>query len=335
MVGSDVAFRKAVEEMIGRALKEGELEKMMEKGLLDPDVLLPKVGKYFSELARAGGALEIKLNQLETIEMRMKMRWEQIQKTVYETGGEKGLKGLYRTLDQIFKMMMDENLVGGGFLKGFLDSATQSLKDIWDLGQKIKIFLMDMGVNNVNGEMFGKAAYWISVAASLQIIYKFTKLIFAGGIIGNIWKMVAAVSALATAESAAATASGAAATGWLGKLGKLAKGAGLPLLFAGAGLKLQEINEELTKNMTPAQQQAAQLDPTNNPTILSGSFSGFNSKGDTLKPIQLITQGAMDINIQMNENAKDIIKAEVKDQQLKVVHSIIPTGLNSNADSNN
>ena len=40
----------------------------MEKGLLDPDVLLPKVGKYFSELARAGGALGIKLNQLETIE---------------------------------------------------------------------------------------------------------------------------------------------------------------------------------------------------------------------------------------------------------------------------
>lgn len=210
--------------MIGRALKEGELEKMMEKGLLDPDVLLPKVGKYFSELARAGGALGIKLNQLETIEMRMKMRWEQIQKTVYETGGESGLKGLYKTLDQIFKMMMDENLVGGGFLKGFLDSATQSLKDIWDLGQKIKIFLMDIGVNNVNGEMFGKAAYWASVAASVQIIAKAIGFIFGGGIVGNMVKLAGGLrGAASAAEAAAGTAGGAAAVagagGWWATLG--------------------------------------------------------------------------------------------------------------------
>ena len=76
--------------MIGRALKKGELEKMMSKGLLDPEQLFPLVGKYFGALAREGGALREKLLQLETIETRMKTSWTQMLNSIYQGGLAEG-----------------------------------------------------------------------------------------------------------------------------------------------------------------------------------------------------------------------------------------------------
>ena len=102
VVGSDKAFRAAVEEMIGRALKEGELEQMMSKGLLDPKKLFPLVGKYFAQFARQGGALEKKLKQLAAVESRMKESWIQFVKRLYDTGVESALSNLYKGLDRIF-----------------------------------------------------------------------------------------------------------------------------------------------------------------------------------------------------------------------------------------
>ena len=90
------------------------MEDLMKKGEFKAAKILPLVSKYLEEAVNQGDALKKRLQQLEVVENRMVTSWTKLQGKIYETGGEKGLKGLYRTLDQIFQMMSDENLVGGG-----------------------------------------------------------------------------------------------------------------------------------------------------------------------------------------------------------------------------
>lgn len=238
----------------------------MKKGEFKAAKILPLVSKYLEEAANQGDALKKRLQQLEVVENRMVTSWTKLQGKIYETGGEKGLKGLYITLDQIFQMMSDENLVGGGFLKGFLDSATQSLKDIWDLGQRLKLFLKyDLGLDNVNGEMLGKAAYWASVAASVQIIAKAIGFIFGGGIVGNMVKLAGGLmGAASAAEAAAGTAGGAAAV------------AGAGGLWATLGTQITALTTALSPLVAPVVAIAAAL----------GGLSFAQSKYSELTPEQ-------------------------------------------------
>ena len=237
----------------------------MKKGEFKAAKILPLVSKYLEEAANQGDALKKRLQQLEVVENRMVTSWTKLQGKIYETGGESGLKGLYKTLDQIF-MMMDENLVGGGFLKGFLDSATKSLEFLWNRLQDIQLFLKyELGIDSVNGEMLGKAAYWASVAASVQIIAKAIGFIFGGGIVGNMVKLAGGLRGVASAAAAAAgTAGGAAAV------------AGAGGLWATLGTQITALTAALSPLVAPVVAIAAAL----------GGLSFAQSKYNELTPEQ-------------------------------------------------
>ena len=183
VVGSDKAFRAAVEEMIGRALKEGELEQMMSKGLLDPKKLFPLVGKYFAQFARQGGALEKKLKQLAAVESRMKESWIQFVKRLYDTGVESALSNLYKGLDRIFYSI--KNLAGnalGKYLKGILDMLSETALFVLDTFQLIfyyidKSFGNDSNLKGFTAEMLGQ------VSAAVGLFFMLRKILAVMGLL--------------------------------------------------------------------------------------------------------------------------------------------------------
>ena len=197
VVGSDVAFRKAVEEMIGRALKKGELEKMMQKGLLDPEKLFPLVGKYFSLLAKEGGALQEKLLQLETIETRMKTSFTQWMNATYSGGLSEGLTELYQLLDNIFWAMSQGESASGGFLKGFLGAARDSIAAVNDGLNDLVLFVRyRLGVKGADAEFLGKVAYWVAIAGAMNVVAGLMKTIFGGSMLSMIMKVSTAMGGL-------------------------------------------------------------------------------------------------------------------------------------------
>ena len=197
IVGSDIAFRKAVEEMIGRALEKGELEKMMSKGLLDPEQLFPLVGKYFSLLAKEGGALQEKLLQLETIETRMKTSFTQWMNATYSGGLSEGLTELYQLLDNIFWAMSQGDSASGGFLKGFLGAARDSIAAINDALNDLVLFVRyKLGIEGADAEFLGKVTYWIAIAGAMNTVAGLMKIIFGGSMLSMIVKVSAAMSSL-------------------------------------------------------------------------------------------------------------------------------------------
>ncbi len=197
VVGSDIAFKKAVEEMIGRALKKGELEKMMSKGLLDPEQLFPLVGKYFSLLAKEGGALQEKLLQLETIETRMKTSFTQWMNATYSGGLSEGLTELYQLLDNIFWAMSQGDSASGGFLKGFLGAARDSIAAINDALNDLVLFVRyKLGIEGADAEFLGKVTYWIAIAGAMNTVAGLMKIIFGGSMLSMIVKVSAAMSSL-------------------------------------------------------------------------------------------------------------------------------------------
>ena len=155
VVGSDKAFRMAVEEMLGRALKKGELEEMMQKRMLDPEILLPLVGKYFSQLANDGDALKKKLTQLETIEMRMKAQWTYFVRSLYDNGVEEALKKLYKGLARVFNSVKQLASSGfGHFLKVALDMISETVLALLDVIQII-VYLIDQAFgSNTDAKAF-------------------------------------------------------------------------------------------------------------------------------------------------------------------------------------
>lgn len=204
VIGSDKAFRMAVEETLGRALKKGELEDMMQKKQLDPSKILPLVGKYFLKLAQNGGALKDKMQQLNAVQNRMNQSWLFWINSIYEGGLAEGLKGLYKTLDDIFWFMKQGDSLAGGFLKGFLDSLNSSIVFVYNNALKLYYMLKyDLGMS-LKGEWFGTAAYWLTLAATFNVIYKTLSLMLTGGLLSKLTSLGAASTGVAVGVGAGA-----------------------------------------------------------------------------------------------------------------------------------
>lgn len=313
------------------------MEDLMKKGEFKAAKILPLVSKYLEEAANQGDALKKRLQQLEVVENRMVTSWTKLQGKIYETGGESGLKGLYRTLDQIFQMMSDENLVGGGFLKGFLDSATQSLKDIWDLGQRLKLFLKyDLGLDNVNGEMFGKAAYWISIAASIQVIAKAFSIIFGGGLLGNLVAFLSGGLGKAVTDSTEAAS----------KTGVIAKAGGLlgKALGVGMAAELGLALGDWMRNTFPMVKDFGDSLGTylaklttgfgneQNQQVLSGAVgsmqgAGFNAAWANSIPLFMQNQQPQKVEITVDkaQGLENYVELKINERDQRKIAEILPT----------
>ena len=186
--------------MIGRALKEGELEEMMSKGLLDPKKLFPLVGKYFSQFARQGGALEKKLKQLAAVEARMTESWTQFIRGLYDSGIESSLSSLYKGMDRILYSI--RNLAGnalGKYLKGILDMLSESALFVLDVFQLVfyyidKAFGGDSNLKSFSAEMAGMATGAVLVFLTLNKVIGILKTL---NVLGRIFRNLLVESAAA------------------------------------------------------------------------------------------------------------------------------------------
>lgn len=211
----------AVEETIGRRLKKGELEQMMQKKQLDPEKILPLVGKYFMQLANKGGALTDKMKQLEAIQGRMNQSWTFWINSIYRGGLEDALIDLYKMLDKIFWFLEQGGTSAiGSFLKGFIGQLKETIQFVYDLGMVLSYVFERYFGANMDMEWLGKAAYWILLVNTLSLISKFMGLIFGGKMIKNVYEMTKALTGFG---AAATVAGGGAATGGAGKMGLMTK----------------------------------------------------------------------------------------------------------------
>lgn len=321
-MGSDKAFRMAVEEMLGRALKKGELEDMMQKKMLDPEKLFPLVGKYFHKLATEGGALEKKLKQLQAVESRMKESWIQFVNELYNKGVEAALIKLYKGIDRVANSV--KQLAGnaiGKFLKGALDAISFVALNLLDVFQ-IVIYLIDQAfgkssdIKSTTAEILG----WVVAFAAMAKI--------ASGIFRTM-KAIAGISAMTNLG-------GAAKVGLIGKVLILGAEAAFFFGITNAIIDALGLRDSLKKaggNL---------YSNTHNTNPLSPDFGKFNvdkmlssfgvqnmiSPALMLNGIKnLMTEQKpqqVDVNITMSQNAKDFVDAQIQDNNQRQYNMLKP-----------
>ena len=319
VVGSDKAFRMAVEEMLGRALKKGELEDMMQKRMLDPEKLFPLVGKYFHKLAEDGGALKKKLKQLQAVESRMKESWIQFVNELYNKGVEAALIKLYKGLDRVANSV--RQLAGnaiGKFLKGALDAISFVALNLLDVFQ-IVIYLIDQAfgkssdIKSTTAEILG----WVVAFAAMAKI--------ASGIFRTM-KAIAGISVIA----------GAAKVGMVGKLFIIgatyvffkgiadaiidAIGVRKNLEQAGGNIWSNTHQNDINKQNYGEFDIGKALSRFGIQNLISpGLFlNGIDNLMTKEKPQQV------EVKVTMDKNAKDFVRAEVNQQQQAQMNMLIP-----------
>ena len=321
-MGSDKAFRMAVEEMLGRALKKGELEEMMQKKMLDPEVLLPLVGKYFHKLAEDGGALKKKLKQLQAVESRMKESWIQFVNELYNKGVEAALIKLYKGLDRVANSV--KQLAGnaiGKFLKGALDAISFVALNLLDVFQ-IVIYLID--------QAFGKSSDIKSTTAEvLGWVVAFAAM---AKIASGIFKTMKAIAGI----SAMTNLGGAAKVGVIGKMFIIGAEAAFFFGMADAFIDRFGLRDSLGKaggNLYSNTHNTNPLLPNFGKFNVDKMLSSFGvqnmiSPALMLNGIKnLMTEQKpqqVEVKVSMDKNAKDFVRAEVNQQQQYQMNMLMP-----------
>ena len=222
LAGGAEAMQKAVSKWAGRDVGTDEMKAMMKDGKLIAKEILPLLAKEMAELARNGEALKNALKGLAVIESRMKTSFDNMLANIYRGGLSEGLKDLYTTLDRMFWVLSKGDSGLGGFLKGFLEGARESVEWLWDHLTLIRIMLEEeFGMKGADMEMLGKASYYASIILALNTITGLMKWFIsapllnglaslAGKIlgVGAATETVAAAQATANAAVAASTSSG-------------------------------------------------------------------------------------------------------------------------------
>ncbi len=84
-------------------MSEQELFKAMESGQLMSAEVLPKVADELRRAAKEGGAYELALKGLRVTEGQFATGAQRAAKTIFNSGFEKGLSNLYKTMSEIFE----------------------------------------------------------------------------------------------------------------------------------------------------------------------------------------------------------------------------------------
>ena len=227
LAGGAEAMQKAVSKWAGRDVGTDEMKAMMKDGKLIAKEILPLLAKEMAELARNGEALKDALKGLAVIESRMKTSFDNMLANVYRGGLSEGLKDLYQLLDNIFWEMSQGESNTGKFLKGFVDGATESIAFVQAKLNDIDLFLrFRLGMDGVDMEMLGKAAYYTSIIVALNTITGLMKWFISAPLLnglaslaGKILGVGAATEAVAAAQVTATAAVATASTGgWISLL---------------------------------------------------------------------------------------------------------------------
>ena len=221
------AMLAAVNKVLGKNLSMGEMKQMMKDGKLIAKDILPALGEEMAKIARNGDALKDALKGLVVIEDRMKTSFDNMLANVYRGGLSEGLKDLYTTLDRIFWVLSQGDSGLGGFLKGFLEGARESVEWLWDHLTLIRIMLEEeFGMKGADMEMLGKASYYASIILALNTITGLMKWFISAPLLnglvslaGKILGVGAATEAVAAAQvTANAAVAASTSSGWIAML---------------------------------------------------------------------------------------------------------------------
>lgn len=292
-------MQKAVSKWAGRDVGTDEMKAMMKDGKLIAKEILPLLSKEMGDLARNGDALKNALKGLAVIESRMKTTFDDMQANIYRGGLSEGLKDLYQLLDNIFWEMSQGESNTGKFLKGFVDGATESIAFVQAKLNDIDLFLrFRLGMDGVDMEMLGKAAYWISIAGAMNTISKAMKIIFGGPMV----TMIAEVS-----------------TGLSGLVA-------LPFAIVAA---LNELYYRLGWIQDPKAmaQQADTIKRLSQQASISGMpvFAQPYFQQQLQQTMQQ-QSGQVTLKLEMNENLKEIVNTHVENNNQKMIQTILPMG---------
>lgn len=195
--GSLEAIRKAVEKFYKKDISTSEMFQLMKDGKLLAKDILPLLGEEFSKMAKTGDALKFALSSLSTVQQRMNTSFREWINNVYKGGLAEGLSDLYKLLDNIFWAMSQGESASGGFLKGFLGAARDSIAAVNDGLNDLVLFVRyRLGVKGADAEFLGKVAYWVAIAGAMNVVAGLMKTIFGGSMLSMIMKVSTAMGGL-------------------------------------------------------------------------------------------------------------------------------------------
>lgn len=335
--GGAQAMLAAVNKVLGKNLSMGEMKQMMKDGKLIAKEILPTLGDEMAKIARNGGALKESLLGLAVAESRMKTSFDNMLANIYQGGVADGLKELYQLLDNIFWAMSQGDSASGGFLKGFLGAARDSIAAINDALNDLVLFVRyKLGIEGANAELLGKVSYWIAIFGAMNSVLGVMRMIFGGKMIEMMAAATARLLGFSAAVTTTATATGAAGAagagaGAAGGLLAGLKGMGSRIALAAGAYTLYDwfANPHTAEGLQSGVDQLGfgNKPKLNNTPIFQGGFIGGqpnflqNANGYLQKQ-----QVEMTLKVDATDGFRQLAKAEVETYGARVTQSILPTG---------
>ena len=301
--GSLEAIRKAVSKFYKKDVSISEMFQLMKDGKLLAKDILPLLGEEFSRIARTGDALKVSLSSLNTVQQRMNTSFREWINNVYKGGLAEGLSEIYQLLDNIFWAMSQGDSASGGFLKGFLGAARDSIAAINDALNDLVLFVRyKLGIEGADAEFLGKVTYWIAIAGAMNTVAGLMKIIFGGSMLSMIFKVSTAMGGLVA----------------------------LPFAIV-AGL--QELYDKLGWIQDPKAmaQQSGAIKQMTNQALVSGMpmFAQPYFQQQLSQAQNQVQTGNITLTVKTTSDVDKLIQGHIETNNQKVIQSFVPMGWTS------
>lgn len=131
--GAFQIFLKAAQEFNkDSTIDEKKLFKLMKDGKLLAKDILPLVGKYFAEDARAGGALDKQLQSIRVATARLNQSWLNLLNNIFKGGFGQELTEIFNLLSATLEQNSENAETMGKFFGGMLEQAKRMFIQIHD-----------------------------------------------------------------------------------------------------------------------------------------------------------------------------------------------------------
>ena len=301
--GGAQAMLSAVNKVLGKNLSMGEMKQMMKDGKLIAKEILPTLGDEMAKIARNGGALKESLLGLAVAESRMKTSFDNMLANIYQGGVADGLNEIYQLLDNIFWAMSQGDSASGGFLKGFLGAARDSIAAINDALNDLVLFVRyKLGIEGADAEFLGKVTYWIAIAGAMNTVAGLMKIIFGGSMLSMIVKVSTAMGGLVA----------------------------LPFAIV-AGL--QELYDKLGWIQDPKAmaQQSGAIKQMTNQALVSGMpmFAQPYFQQQLSQAQNQVQTGQITLKLETTSDVDKLIQGHIENNNQRMIQSVVPMGWTS------
>ena len=301
--GSLEAIRKAVSKFYKKDVSISEMFQLMKDGKLLAKDILPLLGEEFSRIARTGDALKVSLSSLNTVQQRMNTSFREWINNVYKGGLAEGLSEIYQLLDNIFWAMSQGDSASGGFLKGFLGAARDSIAAINDALNDLVLFVRyKLGIEGADAEFLGKVTYWIAIAGAMNTVAGLMKIIFGGSMLSMIVKVSAAMSSLVALPFAIV--------------------AGLQTLYDKLGW---------IQDPEAMAQQSGAIKQMTNQALVSGMpmFAQPYFQQQLSQAQNQVQTGQITLKLETTSDVDKLIQGHIENNNQRVIQSVVPMGWTS------